>query len=492
MYERFDDRARKVMQQANLEAQRLHHEYIGTEHLLLGLVLQGPSPAIDILRNKNIDLAKISREIEKIIQPGPAGASPKHLFQTPRMKKVIEYAIDEARALQSDVLGTEFLLLGLLRDEEGVASQVLKSLGLTFEEARAEVVQRIEGSPSEKSLALSKVRAGRTPVMDAFGLDLTELARQGKLPPVVGRHDDVERLRMVLGCHRQNNALLVGEVGVGKSAIVRALAHALAADEGTGPRLVAIGLDLLTWVEKSVELHERVKALLEEVRRSKKVVLFLDDLDPLLRVAPTEGAAYLRSGFRSALARHEIQCIAIATPAAFRSGLANDSVLARVFQPLFVLPPSRVETLEIVRGARQLYETHHRIQIADDALLAAVEFSDHYFPERSQPGKALQLLDDAGAYVRIRLAVPPPDLRNLEQERMQLNQAKEQAVAAKDFKKAAMHRDKADRLLKRKQSILREYQLKSQEATGVVDRVVLAEVVRKITGQRVEPTEPSL
>jgi ATP-dependent Clp protease ATP-binding subunit ClpC len=295
---------------------------------------------------------------------------------------------------------------------------------------------------------------------------------------------------MVLRCRQQNNPLLVGEVGVGKSAIVRALAHALAAGEGMEARLVAFSLDLLTLTEKPEEGGKRVNALLGEVRRSpKKVLLYLDDLEPLLRVAPTQGAAYLRSAFRAALARHEVQCIALATPQAFRSDLASHSVLARFFRPIFVKPPSPEETLEIVRGARQLYEAHHRVQILDDALPAAIEFSQRYFPERALPGKALQLLDDAGALVRLRLAGPPPNLKALEKQWEQLKQQKERAIARHDFVKAAQLRHQEYQLLKRKEITLRQWQEKSHETTGVVDRSAIAAAVSKITGHQVEGAE---
>src|SRR5438045_948915 len=403
MYERFTDRARKVMQLANQEAQRFNHEYIGTEHILLGLVKEGSGVAANVLKNLDIDLRKIRLEVEKIVQSGPDMVTMGKLPQTPRAKKVIEYSIEEARNLNHNYVGTEHLLLGLLREQEGVAAQVLMNLGLKLEDVREEVLNLLghnmdsgEGSGGERTANKGK---SKTPALDSFGRDLTELARQGKLDPVIGRQNEIERVIQVLSRRTKNNPVL---------------------------------------------------------------------------------------------ARGEIQCIGATTLDEYRKYIEKDGALERRFQQIIVNPPSRDETIEILRGLRDRYEAHHRVQIKDEALSAAVELSDRYISGRCLPDKAIDVIDESGARVRLKAMTRPPDLKDLDVEIERLNQEKEAAVAEQDFEKAAHLRDQADKLKKKKESITREWREKSKEIDGVVDEEVIAEVVSKMTGvplKRLEDNE---
>src|SRR5271168_3524604 len=419
MYERFTDRARKVMQLANQEAQRFNHEYIGTEHILLGLVKEGSGVAANVLKNLEVDLRKIRLEVEKIVQSGPDMVTMGKLPQTPRAKKVIEYSIEEARNLNHNYVGTEHLLLGLLREQEGVAAQVLMNLGLKLEDVREEVLNLLgHNMPNESESGRegggdrgSSERTGRskskTPALDSFGRDLTELARQGKLDPVIGRQAEIERVIQILSRRQKNNPVLLGEAGVGKTAIVEGLAQ-LVIDHNVPEllrdrRLVVLDLAMMVAGTKyRGQFEERIKAVMNEVRRAKNTILFIDELHTLVGAGGAEGAIDASNVLKPALARGEVQCIGATTLDEYRKYIEKDSALDRRFQLVMVEPSTKSETVEILKGLRDRYESHHRVQITDDALAAAVELSDRYITGRCLPDKAIDVIDEAGARVRLK------------------------------------------------------------------------------------------
>ncbi len=502
MYERFTDRARKVMQLANQEAQRFNHEYIGTEHILLGLVKEGSGVAANVLKNLDVDLRKIRIEVEKIVQTGPDMVTMGKLPQTPRAKKVIEYAMDEARNLNHNYVGTEHLLLGLLREQEGVAAQVLMNLGLKLEDVRDEVLNLL-GHGMESAEPGSEERGGaagaaggaaakgasrsKTPALDSFGRDLTELAKQKKLDPVIGRESEIERVIQILCRRQKNNPVLLGEAGVGKTAIVEGFAQMVV--DGLVPDILAdrriIVLDLAMMVAGTKyrgQFEERIKAVMNEVRRAKNTILFIDELHTLVGAGGAEGAIDASNVLKPALSRGEIQCIGATTLDEYRKYIEKDAALERRFQTVMVEPPSPKQAVEILRGLRDRYEEHHRVQITDDALETAVEMSTRYITARCLPDKAIDVIDEAGARVRLKSMVRPPDLKELEEEIQRLNTAKEEAVAEQKFEKAASFRDQADKLRKKKDQLTEEWREKSRQTDGVVDAEVVAEVVSKMTG----------
>ncbi|MBX3409565.1 MAG: ATP-dependent Clp protease ATP-binding subunit [Phycisphaeraceae bacterium] len=503
MFERFTDRARKVMALANQEAQRLNHEYIGTEHILLGLVKEGSGVGANVLKNLDVDLRRVRMEVEKLVKAGPEMVTMGKLPQTPRAKKVIEYAIEEARNLNHNYVGTEHLLLGLLREHDGVAAQVLMNLGLKLDEVREEVLGLLgAGNENAESGETSASAAGapgagasptggktksKTPALDSFGRDLTELAREAQLDPVIGRANEIERLTQVLCRRTKNNPVLLGEAGVGKTAIVEGLAQRIIS--GDVPEILAekrlVVLDLAMMVAGTKyrgQFEERIKAVMNEVRRAKNVVLFIDELHTLVGAGGAEGAIDASNVLKPALARGEIQCIGATTFDEYRKYIEKDAALARRFQAITVDPPNDEQTVEIIKGLRDRYEQHHRVQITDAAIKAAVELSGRYITGRVQPDKSIDVIDEAGARVRLKSMTKPPNLAEIEGEIERLSVEKDEAVKAADYERAAELRDKAEQIRKKKEEIQRTWRTRAQEADGVVDEEVVAEVVSKMTG----------
>jgi ATP-dependent Clp protease ATP-binding subunit ClpC len=499
MYERFTDRARKVMQLANQEAQRFNHEYIGTEHILLGLVKEGSGVAANVLKNLDIDLRKIRLEVEKIVQHGPGGEQVVmgRLPHTPRAKKVIDYSVEEARNLNHNYVGTEHLLLGLLREQEGVAAQVLMNLGLKLEDVREEVLNLLghnmpnesESGRGESSGGTERTGRGKskTPALDSFGRDLTDLARQGKLDPVIGRANEIERVIQILSRRQKNNPVLLGEAGVGKTAIVEGLAQ-LVVDQNVpellrDKRIVVLDLAMMVAGTKyRGQFEERIKAVMNEVRRAKNTMLFIDELHTLVGAGGAEGAIDASNVLKPALARGEIQCIGATTLDEYRKYIEKDAALARRFQAIIVNPPSMAETVEILKGLRDRYESHHRVQITDAALKSAVELSERYISGHCLPDKAIDVIDEAGARVRLKAMTRPPDLKDIDEQIAKLNTEKEAAVMEQDFEKAAHLRDQSEKLRKKKDQLTKDWRDKAKETDGVVDEEVIAEVVSKMTG----------
>ncbi len=501
MYERFTDRARKVMQLANQEAQRFNHEYIGTEHMLLGLVKEGTGVAANVLKNLGVDLRKIRLEVEKLVQSGPEMITMGKLPQTPRAKKVIEFSMEEARNLNHNFVGTEHILLGLLREHEGVAAQVLMNLDLKLEDVREEVLNLLgngleggeggerggrEGMSSSEGATSSK-KSSKTPALDSFGRDLTELAKDNQLDPVIGRADEIERAIQVLCRRTKNNPVLLGEAGVGKTAIVEGFAQRVISGDVpeilTDKRIVVLDLAMMVAGTKyRGQFEERIKAVMNEVKRNKNTILFIDELHTLVGAGGAEGAIDAANVLKPALARGEVQCIGATTLDEYRKYIEKDSALARRFQEILVEPTSNEETVQILKGLRPRYEEHHRVQITDDAVEAAVDYSARYITARCLPDKAIDVIDEAGARVRLRTMTRPPDLKEIDEDIERLNKEKEDAVANQDFEKAASLRDSADKLRKKKEQIKREWREKSQQTDGVVDEEVIAEVISKMTG----------
>ncbi|MBC8522735.1 ATP-dependent Clp protease ATP-binding subunit [PVC group bacterium] len=502
MFERLTDRARKVMALANQEAQRFNHEYIGTEHILLGLVKEGSGVGANVLKHLEIDLRKVRLEVEKLVKSGPDMVTMGKLPQTPRAKKVIEYAIEEARSLNHNYVGTEHLLLGLLREQDGVAAQVLMNLGLKLDDVREEVLNLLgagvdgdvemsgeemdpEGdtpSPSPRGRGKSK-----TPALDSFGRDLTELARKDELDPVIGRHNEIERLIQVLCRRTKNNPVLLGEAGVGKTALIEGLAQRIVSCEVPDllhdRRVVVLDLAMMVAGTKyRGQFEERIKAVMNEVRRAKNILLFIDELHTLVGAGGAEGAIDASNVLKPALSRGEIQCIGATTFDEYRKYIEKDAALERRFQSIAVNPPNTEDTIAILKGLRDRYEQHHRVKITDDAISAAVDLSNRYISARVQPDKSIDVIDEAGARVRLKSMTKPPSMADLEEKLELLKVKKDEAVKNADYEAAASLRDEAEQIRKKKDTIQKDWREKMNEVNGIVDEDVIAEVMSSMTG----------
>ncbi|MDJ0521910.1 MAG: ATP-dependent Clp protease ATP-binding subunit [Planctomycetota bacterium] len=498
MFDRFTDRARKVMGLARQEAQRFNHDYIGTEHVLLGLVQEGSGVAASVLKNLDIDLKKIRHEVEKLVSNGTTMVTMGQLPFTPRAKKVLELSLEEASNLGHTYIGTEHLLLGLIRENEGIAAQVLRNLKVKLEDVREEVLELLGADPSDPDTSDepgeigatsggSSTSKSKTPALDAFGRDLTELAREDKLDPVIGRKDEIERVIQVLSRRTKNNPVLLGEAGVGKTAIVEGLAQSINTGDVPevlrGRRLVVLDLAMMVAGTKyRGQFEERIKAVMTEVRRSKNVILFIDELHTLVGAGGAEGAIDASNVLKPALSRGEVQCIGATTLDEYRKYIEKDGALERRFQTVMVNPPTRDEAYEILLGLRDKYEDHHRIKFTNDALRACVELSSRYINGRFLPDKAIDVMDEAGARLRLRSMTQPPDLKDMEQEIIKLDRDKEEAVAAQDFERAARLRDEAQRVRRKKDQLMREWREETQNITGVCDEEVIRETISKMTG----------
>jgi len=490
MQERMTKRAQEVMRLAKAEAQRLNHDKVSTEHILLGLVRQGEGVAAELLKNLGFDLKKIRSAVEKIVQPGaPSTTPPADPDFTPRAKRVIQAAWEEARSLGTNYIGTEHLLLGLIREDEGIAAMVLLDLGLKLEDVREEILSQMTQTPAATPHVRGQARKGKsdTPALDSFGRDLTESAKEGKLDPVIGRGLEIERLTQVLCRRTKNNPVLLGEAGVGKTAIVEGFAQSLV--EGDVPELLRdrriVQLDLALMVAGTKyrgQFEERIKAVMNEVRRAKRIILFIDELHTLVGAGGAEGAIDASNVLKPALSRGEIQCIGATTMDEYRKYIEKDSALERRFQTIMVDPPSKAEALEILKGLRDRYEAHHRVQYTDEALEQAVELSVRYISGRFLPDKAIDVMDEAGAKVRMSATIKPPDLKQMEQDIEKLAHEKMNAVGSQDFELAARLRDQVEQLDEKRKSIMRTWRESSQEKSGEVDEEIVSEIVSKMTG----------
>jgi ATP-dependent Clp protease ATP-binding subunit ClpC len=499
MFDRFTDRAKKVMNLARQEAQRFNHEYLGTEHILLGLVQEGSGVAANVLKQMQIDLDKIRVEVEKIVKTGPSMVTMGQLPFTPKAKKVLELSLEEASNLGHNYIGTEHILLGLIKENEGIAAQVLMNLGVKLEDVREEVLDFLgadaaDEEDDEPGIGDTPTGGGgngksKTPALDSFGRDLTELAREGKLDSVIGRDHEIERVTQILARRTKNNPVLLGEPGVGKTAIVEGLAQRIINNEVPeilrGKRIVVLDLALMVAGTKyRGQFEERIKAVMTEVRRVGDVILFIDELHTLVGAGGAEGAIDASNVLKPALSRGEIQCIGATTLDEYRKHIEKDGALERRFQSVNIDPPTPEQAVEILKGLRDRYEAHHRVNYTDEALEAAVDLSTRYINNRFLPDKAIDVIDEAGARVRIKAMVPPPDLRELITEIERLERAKDEAVTEQDFEKAAKLRDEAYQKKKEKEQIQNEWRQEqsSSESIGEVDEEIIAETVSKMTG----------
>ena len=450
-FDRFTDRARKVLTLAQDEAQRFNHNYIGTEHLLLGLVREGEGVAAKVLENLSVELAKVRQAVEFIIGRGERPVLGE-IGLTPRAKKVIELAIDEARRLGHNYIGTEHLLLGLVREEGGIASGVLESLGVSLDKVRHEVV-RVLSQSSAPAAAQAERRgsASKTPTLDALGIDLTEAARAGRLDPVIGREREIERVIQILARRTKNNPALIGEPGVGKTAIAEGLAQRIVKGDVPAPlldkRVVTLDMgSLVAGTKYRGEFEERLKKVLEELRASRDAILFVDELHTLVGAGAAEGAIDAANILKPPLARGEIQCIGATTLDEYRKHIEKDPALERRFAQVIVAEPSQEETIEILKGLRPRYEAHHKVRITDEALRAAVDLSVRYISDRQLPDKAIDVIDEASSRVMLRHASPPPELRAARREADALERDQQDAAAAGAFDRAGSLRSQLDGL----------------------------------------------
>ena len=495
MYERFTDRARKVMQLANQEAQRFNHEYIGTEHILLGLVKEGSGVAANVLKNLDVDLRKIRLEVEKLVQSGPEMVTMGRLPQTPRAKKVIEYSMEEARNLNHNYVGTEHILLGLLREGDGVAARVLKNLDVDIEQTRQEILKELdpnfasgeEGGGEEAAKGAEKKGEAKTPALKAFGRDLTEIARKGEMDPVIGRQGEIERVIQILCRRTKNNPVLLGEAGVGKTAIVEGLAQEIA--RGNVPELLrekrVITLDLALMVAGTKyrgQFEERIKAVMDEIRRARNVILFIDELHTIVGAGSAEGTMDVSNIIKPALSRGEMQCIGATTLTEYRKYIEKDAALERRFQTVKVEPPTTEEAVQILMGLKPKYEEHHKITLTDRAIEAAVQLSDRYITGRFLPDKAIDVMDEAGSRARIGAMTRPPDVKHLEVEIEEIKARKERAIKEQDFEGAASMRDKEKQAKEKLEGVLSQWKTTREEKRVRVDDEDIMHVISKWTG----------
>jgi ATP-dependent Clp protease ATP-binding subunit ClpC len=487
MFNRFTERSRKVIILAKEEARRFNHDYIGTEHVLLGLIREGEGVAAAVLQKLGISLENIRLEVEKLVQPGPTTQIIGDIPFTPRAKKALELAAEEARALNHNYIGTEHLLLGLIREGEGIASQVLLNLGLDLNTVRNEVMELLGSALPGFNQAGGQQARSKTPALDAFGRDLAALARENKLDPVIGRHQEIERVIQILSRRTKNNPVLLGEAGVGKTAIVEGLAQAIVAGNVPevlrGRRIVVLDLALMVAGTKyRGQFEERIKAVMEEIKRSQDVIIFIDELHTLVGAGAAEGAIDASNILKPALSRGEIQCIGATTMDEYRKYIEKDAALERRFQTIMVEPPTVEQTVEILKGLRDKYEAHHRVTFKDDALEAAAKLSDRYISGRFLPDKAIDLIDEAGSRARLNILIVPPDIKNLETKVESLRKEKEAYIKSQDFEKAASLRDQERQARQELEQLNKEWSQAKDKMRPEVGEEEIAKIVSQWTG----------
>jgi ATP-dependent Clp protease ATP-binding subunit ClpC len=491
MFERFTDRARRVVVLAQEEARMLNHNYIGTEHILLGLIHEGEGVAAKALESLGISLEGVRQQVEEIIGQGQQAPSG-HIPFTPRAKKVLELSLREALQLGHNYIGTEHILLGLIREGEGVAAQVLVKLGADLNRVRQQVIQLLSGYQGKEPAAAGAGGGGEQApstslVLDQFGRNLTQAAREGKLDPVIGRESEIERVMQVLSRRTKNNPVLIGEPGVGKTAVVEGLAQRIV--KGEVPETLKdkhlYTLDLGALVAGSRyrgDFEERLKKVLKEIRTRGDIVLFIDEIHTLVGAGAAEGAIDAASILKPMLARGELQTIGATTLDEYRKYLEKDAALERRFQPIQVDEPSLAHSIEILKGLRDRYEAHHRVSITDAALVSAASLADRYISDRYLPDKAIDLIDEAGARMRIRRMTAPPDLREFDEKIAQVRRDKESAIDSQDFERAAQLRDQEKQLLAKRAAREKEWKAGDLDVVSEVDDEQIAEVLAHWTG----------
>ncbi len=486
MFNRFTERARKVVILAKEEARRFNHDYIGTEHILLGLIREGEGVAASVLQKMGVSLENIRLEIEKLVQPGPATQIIGDIPFTPRAKKALELAAEEARSLGHNYIGTEHLLLGLIREGEGVASQVLLNLGLDLDKVRNEIMGLLNAALPNMGGSTAQAKT-KTPALDAFGRDLTALAKENKLDPVINRVGEIERVIQVLSRRTKNNPVLLGEAGVGKTAIVEGLAQAIVngnvPEVLRGKRMIVLDLALMVAGTKyRGQFEERIKAVMEEIKRSQDVIIFIDELHTLVGAGAAEGAIDASNILKPALSRGEMQCIGATTLDEYRKYIEKDAALERRFQTIMVEPPSVSQTIEILKGLRDKYEAHHRVTFRDDALEAAAKLSDRYITGRFLPDKAIDLIDETGSRARLNVLIVPPNIKGLEDKVEQIRKEKESFIKIQDFEKAASLRDQERVARQELEQLNREWSAAKDKTRPEVTEEEVAKIVAQWTG----------
>jgi ATP-dependent Clp protease ATP-binding subunit ClpC len=484
-FDKFTDRARKVLTLAQDEAQRFNHNYIGTEHLLLGLVREGEGVAARVLENMNVELAKVRTAVEFIIGRGDRPVVGE-VGLTPRAKRVIELAIDEARRLGHNYIGTEHLLLGLVREGEGIAAGVLESLGVNLDKVRHEVI-RVLSQSSSVGPAQETKRTSKTPTVDALGINLTDAARAGKLDPVIGREKEIERVIQILGRKQKNNPALIGEPGVGKTAIAEGLAHRIVAgdvpDILLNKRVLTLDIgSLVAGTKYRGEFEERLKKIIEELRNTNDAVLFIDELHTLVGAGAAEGAIDAANILKPPLARGELQCIGATTLDEYRKYIERDAALERRFQPVMVEEPTMEQAIDILMGIRERYEQHHKVTITDDAVKAAVDLSIRYITDRHLPDKAIDLIDEAASRVRLRHASAPPPLREAQRELERVSKEKDAAINSQEYESAAKLRESEAEVRERVDTLRDAWQSTVAGESPTVDEEEVAQIVAMWTG----------
>jgi ATP-dependent Clp protease ATP-binding subunit ClpC len=485
MQDKFTDRVRRVMFLAREEAARLHHDYIGTEHLLLGIIREGEGLAATILTNLSLDLDMVRRTIENMVPASSGAVTMGEIPFTPRAKHVLELSVDEAKLLGHNYVGTEHLLLGLIREGEGIAARVLIEHGADKRRVREETIRLLGGST--RGPRGKRETKTETPAMDQFGRDLTDLARQGKLDPVIGREVEIERVVQVLCRRKKNNPVLIGEPGVGKTAIVEGLATRIV--ESKVPEILrhmrVVALDLAAIVAGTKyrgQFEERLKAIINEIRESHNVIIFIDELHTIVGAGGAEGAIDASNMLKPALARGELQTIGATTMDEYRKYIEKDGALERRFQPIMISPPTVEETIDIIKGLRDKYEAHHRVRITDDAIVAAAHLSDRYVKDRYLPDKAIDVIDEAGARARLSVSSVPPDIREMERKIDKLVADKESFIRKQDFENAARIRDSERELRSRLEEIKGNWKQATDGADVGVNADDVAYVVSRMTG----------
>jgi len=484
-FDKFTERARRVLTLAQEEAQRFNHNYIGTEHLLLGLVREGDGVAAKVLANLGVELNKVRSAVEFIIGRGDRAVMGE-IGLTPRAKKVIELAVDEARRLNHHYIGTEHVLLGLVREGEGIAAGVLESLGVNLERVRAETT-RILSQSLPQSAHTGGRTATRTPTVDQLGMDLTAASRAGKLDPVIGRHREIERVIQILSRRTKNNPVLIGEPGVGKTAIVEGLAHRVVAGDVPetlqGRRLLTLDIGaLVAGTKYRGEFEERLKKVIEEIKTSGNCILFIDEMHMLVGAGAAEGAVDAANILKPSLARGELQCVGATTLDDYRKHIERDAALERRLQPVLVEEPTVEETIEILRGIKERYEEHHKLIISDEALKTAAELAARYVADRFLPDKAIDLVDEAASRVRIRKSATPPSLKEAQSGLESLRREKEAAISSQQYEYAAELRDREVKLQEKIESMAEGWETEREASKPVVTAEDIAEVVSMWTG----------
>ena len=486
LFDRFTERAQKVMVYSQEEAIRQNYNYIGTEHILLGILREGEGIAAQVLKNKGVNLETVRQQVEALVGKGQQEVG-QVIGYTPRTKTILELSVEEARSLGQNYIGTEHLLLALIREGEGVAAQILAAMGLNFDSIRQEIIGLLDNEGAKGKRGEASAKGSNTPNLNQYGRDLTEMAKEGKLDPIIGREKEIERVIQILSRRTKNNPALIGDPGVGKTAIAEGLAQKII--EGNIPEILkgkrVVTLDLSSMVAGSKyrgEFEERLKNVMNEIRESKNVILFLDEMHTIIGAGGAEGAIDASNILKPALARGEIQAIGATTLDEYRKHVEKDAALERRFQPVMVGEPTKEETLLILEGLRDKYEAHHKVKITDEAIKAAVELSDRYIADRFLPDKAIDLVDEAASKVRIKIFTAPPDLKKMEEELAALEKEKAEAISLQNYERAAELRDRLQHIRQKLEDSRKNWNDKASLKDSVVTEEDIAAIVSGWTG----------